>query len=165
MPSQICCGGLLITVWSLGLSGATTWDFPRLPCCLPSFGRCLSSGSLSALQKSSKQAAGTGSWKSWSQTMFHNDAIVMFNLRYPKKELLRRLITSYNILIILSPWHPVHQEFRHHIRCLCWFISRHFRRWDLWHAAITTRRASCRWRGPRRCHAASHLFIPSGNLT
>ena len=67
---------------------------PKTPSCLPSFGSCcLSSGSLSALQNRLQEL------EAGRQTMFHNDVIVMFNLRYPKKELLRGLL--YNISVAL----------------------------------------------------------------
>ena len=67
---------------------------PKTPSCLHSFGSCcLSSGSLSALQNRLQEL------EAGSQAMFHNDAIVIFNLRYPKKELLRGLL--YNISMAL----------------------------------------------------------------
>ena len=61
---------------------------PKTPSCLPSFRSCcLSSGSLSALQSRLQELEA------------EDDAIVIFNLRYPKKELLRGLL--YNISMAL----------------------------------------------------------------
>ena len=68
---------------------------PKTPSCLPSFGSCcLSSGSLSALQNRLQEL------EAGRQTMFHNDVIVMFNLRYPKKN-------CSEAYYIISPWHYI----------------------------------------------------------